>query len=496
MSYIYKNYHAFLMVKKEELFVLIKSLSKSEKRYFNMFCLQFSNKNANYLKLFKAIAKQDVYNEDKIKEEFKNETFLKQLHVTKNYLRNLILKSLRNFHSDLTKNIEVKELLQNIEILYRKELFIHCKNELKRAKIIAEKYELNNVLFEILSWERKLIQATQPAAINDIEIVINKQRKVTNNLVKIIDYWELALHILSSPTNDKILKITNHKLLQTPDFADTLETKILYYHNLYYYHLITRKSKEAGKALHSLITFFESDRKYITHNLEAYITTVNNYITYLIFTKKLDKVDAYLRKVKTLFVHKKKGSTNKIVMKHFYRTLNIELELYKDGGLTVSKNKEIKFIEDYVKENELKIPKEYLFSFWFQMASINFTNKNFSATLFWVNKLLKFKRNQSRIDLFIQGRMLNLLVHFELKNYFTLGYFIDSTSRFLKKNGEVNAYQKIIFQFMHKVINVNTYSVFDFEKLKTSLKLNTEESLISKDVLDYIDYGVWIDSHI
>ena len=68
-----------------ELFQLIKSLSKSEKRYFKLTSsLQSGEKN--YMKLFDAIEEQTEYDEDAIKSKFKTETFIKHLPSEKNHL--------------------------------------------------------------------------------------------------------------------------------------------------------------------------------------------------------------------------------------------------------------------------------------------------------------------------------------------------------------------------------------------------------------------------
>jgi hypothetical protein len=69
------------------LFILIKSLTKSEKRYFKRFCTIYSKERQNnYLLLFNAIAEQKEYDELQIKSKFRNEKFVKQLNVLKVYL--------------------------------------------------------------------------------------------------------------------------------------------------------------------------------------------------------------------------------------------------------------------------------------------------------------------------------------------------------------------------------------------------------------------------
>ena len=63
-----------------DLFELIKSLTKSEKRYFKVYSAQQTKNNSNnYILLFDAIDRQEVYNEEKIKRKFRNHTFGKKL---------------------------------------------------------------------------------------------------------------------------------------------------------------------------------------------------------------------------------------------------------------------------------------------------------------------------------------------------------------------------------------------------------------------------------
>ena len=56
------------MVKKKNLFLLIKSLTKAEKRYFRLFAGQTGS--LNYIKLFDVIDNQVEYDEKQIKQKF------------------------------------------------------------------------------------------------------------------------------------------------------------------------------------------------------------------------------------------------------------------------------------------------------------------------------------------------------------------------------------------------------------------------------------------
>ncbi|HRP53370.1 MAG TPA: hypothetical protein PLI97_07660, partial [Fluviicola sp.] len=123
-----------------ELFNLVKSLSKSEKRFFKLSSsLQAGEKN--YLKIFDFIDKQKQYDEKELKDAFANEVFVKHLPSEKNHLYRLILKSLRTFYSEQSASSILKQELKNVEILYKKALFKECDKFVVRAKSIAKEHE-------------------------------------------------------------------------------------------------------------------------------------------------------------------------------------------------------------------------------------------------------------------------------------------------------------------------------------------------------------------
>src|SRR5947199_117055 len=89
----------------DQLFLLIKSMNKSEKGYFK----KFSSKHIiggqnNYIRLFDAIDSQKEYDEAAIKKKFEGKTFIKYLPSEKNYLYNLILDMLHVY--DVNNNPE------------------------------------------------------------------------------------------------------------------------------------------------------------------------------------------------------------------------------------------------------------------------------------------------------------------------------------------------------------------------------------------------------
>ena len=69
---------------KESLFELIRSLTKSEKRYFKLLASRHTiGDENNYVRLFDAIDRQEEYDEESLFKEFKGEAMLNKFSITK-----------------------------------------------------------------------------------------------------------------------------------------------------------------------------------------------------------------------------------------------------------------------------------------------------------------------------------------------------------------------------------------------------------------------------
>jgi len=160
-----------------ELFKLVKSLTKSEKRFFKLSSsLQSGEKN--YLKIFDYIEKQASYDESALKKEFEGETFIKHLPSEKNHLYKLILKSLRSYYSEQSISSTLTQEIKNVEILYNKALYKECEKFVGRAKEVAKKHEKFYYLFELISWEKKLLESAYESGefVHDLEDRVERRR--------------------------------------------------------------------------------------------------------------------------------------------------------------------------------------------------------------------------------------------------------------------------------------------------------------------------------
>jgi hypothetical protein len=144
------------MPKRDKLFQLVRSLTKTEKRYFSIYAqLHTKSENNDYLKLFREFERHDTLDETKIKSNLTGERLLEHYAVTKSYLYDLILKAMRSY-SKHSEDKRVLDLIQDVEFLASKGIFDQALQLLFKAREISEEHALLANVDLLLHWEKRI----------------------------------------------------------------------------------------------------------------------------------------------------------------------------------------------------------------------------------------------------------------------------------------------------------------------------------------------------
>ncbi len=476
----------------DPLFSLIKSLSKSEKRYFRLQA-RHTGFDQNYWLLFETMDKMVHFDEALIRKKFQHHRFSRQMHVTKNYLRKLILKSLRNFYSEDSSEIKLHGYLQDIEILFKKDLYELCLKSIRSAEKLARKFDNQLALLEILGWKRRVQLLRKGAARSQMEIneIIEEERAALRSLKHLCEYWSLTINLANRFGNKDFHEILENPYLADERHASNYRSRILYYHLLYTTHTILDETDKSEQALDHLIQFLESEIDQLKEDPGAYVTAINNKIGLYLNQKRLSEIPPLLQLIRDIplkYSLKDKGRTT---MKLWLRSYNVELETYRDshhyqqGVVLIPKVR--KFLDQYHDH----IPLEYHVLFRYQFAYLYFMEGSFSAALADINPILVQRYSGIRDDIMGYAHFLNLIIHYELGNITVLRYAVESTRRFLKKRGKLLEFEKVLLGFFSK-LSTKPHSLHKslFKTLKQ--KLFGEPLLINDSQLDYLNFRHWI----
>ena len=490
-----------------ELFELVQSLTKSEKRFFKLSSsLQAGEKN--YLRIFEAIDKQNEYDEEGIKAQFSDETFVKHFPSEKNHLYKLILKSLRAYHADDSVSSQLKQEIKNIEILYKKALYKECNKFLGRAKRMAIAYEKFYYHFELLNWEKLLLEEAYEAGefTTDLEALILEEQDIVEKLRNLAAYQILYSkinylfrsggYVRTDEERMLVNEISNHPLIKGKNTAlSNRAATICYYIQGYCAQANLDKSLAFEKF--QKVKAILDRHPLIREDLQKrYVRTLNNLVNVMIDLGMIEESQKMISELKG--ITKVKGFTSE----------NIHLMVFKSGYLAELKLLEkmgqfqeaCKLMDEIAKgltDYGEKINKEQEILFFYSMARINFGAGEFNKSLFWLNKVINDNETHLRQDIYSYARLFNLVVHYELGNYDLLEYITKSAHRYLNRHQRDYDLELVIVNYMKKLARSEKGQTP--RKIFTDFKQEIDKQLLHEQnqvILEYFNYPLWLESKV
>lgn len=226
------------MKKRDDLFKLIKSLTRNEKGYFKKFSkINSSDPNSSYMILFDAVDRMSTYNEAAVKNAMAGHIQITALSTLKNYLYDLILRSLRNYYENTDSVIKDLNQRADLYILGKKGLIETKKETAVQVVKKAEKPKKPNnkttefepvsiIMDRITFFTQKLKNAGARDSLkvaNEIDLTLKKQPYLKQELKTHpeakIPYFELIIavydilgkHKKKEKAEDKLRKLTIDK---------------------------------------------------------------------------------------------------------------------------------------------------------------------------------------------------------------------------------------------------------------------------------------------
>lgn len=490
-----------------ELFDLIKSLTKSEKRFFKLHsALQSGDKN--YLRVFDAVDKQKEYDEEALKKQFAKETFIKHLPSEKNHLYKLILKALRAFHAESSVSGILKQEIKNIEILYQKALYVECNKLLHRAKRIARENERFYYWFELLSWEKMLLEEAYESGefTKDLDALIEEERQVVEKLRNLGAY-----HILYSKINyvfrsggyvrtdeehAMVEEISEHPLIKGKNTALSTRAATICYYTQGFCYWAKRDWKTSLEKFQRVMQILEENPDVKADLPKRYIRTLHYMINGQVELRDMESARANIKLMRELL-----GSPGfigrNIETQIFVASYLSELRLLDRSG---EHDKALALVDEVLAGMERIGPglqKEYELEFFFALACAYFGAGEMNKALFWLNKVLNDNEPTLRQDIFTYARLFNLVVHYELANYDLLEYIVRSTQRFLSKHHRAYQVESTLVDHIKRLARATDPAVKDelFKQLRKELTEHFKDANESL-VLKYFDVLSWVDGHI
>ncbi|MEO1258319.1 MAG: hypothetical protein AAFZ15_05965 [Bacteroidota bacterium] len=485
-----------------KLFKLVKSLSGSEKRYFKLFISTKDKGNNKYAQLFDAIDAQIEFDEEALRHSVYGDEIIetRKYSELKSYLYDLILKSLQSYDEKSSVDYKLKNMLLGVRTLFKRSLFEDCKDILKKAKKLATQYEDFNSLIEVLDWEKKIAYTQTDIAFLDKELdrISEEEKKYLGQLKDISVYRSVFFKMLVTLRKDvsrsEMQKQELTRYINDPIFGDdqkpsSYKSKLLYYRSMSLYHFSNYHLQEFHQTSEKLIALMESNKKMLKEDVSEYISVLNNYIISCGRMKKFDEIEIALNKLKKVEPITADDEV-KIHRQYYLNKLKLCITSgeFSEGAMEMKNH-----LKEARKFDQAQFLKNNFYSYYFNIC---FGIGDYDEALTWINKWLMLPDSSDMNDLQSLGRLLNLIVNFEVGNMILLESLIRSTERYLKSENRLSALEKRIISFIKSFRQPLSKKEKKeaYKKLRSDLhELSTGQN---KGISAFFNFDAWVASKI
>lgn len=490
----------------DELFQLVKSMDKGEKRSFKLYMKRSSgSEELKIIQLFDALDKMEEYDEKVLLAKHKS-IMKQQLSNMKASLYKLLLASLRQVKDEDNIDIYLNEQMGYARILYNKGLYYQALKILEKIKQLAKANNQVTFQLQVLFFEKKI------EALHITRSIENRAEQLSHE----VDEINAQLSIMSKLSNLSLQLYSWYiKMGHARDEKDVAAVKMFFEANLpvcsvdrmHFYEKMYLYQSYCwyGFILQDLLMYYRYAQKWVDifvqepfmkrveavqyikamHNLLSAHFDTNNYVK---FNEVLAQFEAFSEsdnanmnanvKIQT-FVYLNIARINK----HFLEgTFTKGLELVPD-------------IEAKLEAYHLQLDRHRILVFYYKIACLYFGSGDNEKAIDYLNRIINWKVDL-RTDLQCYARLLHLIAHYELGNYQLLEYLIKSVYRFMAKMKNLSVVEEEIFGFLKKSFSLAPDKMIPaFKSLKEKLQRYEGNPLETRSFM-YLDVIAWLESKI
>lgn len=491
---------------KDFLFVLIKSLTKSEKRQFKIFASRLeTSSNTKFIELFNILDKSEIYDEKLI---LKSGIIKKvQLSNLKSYLYKQILVSIRLNIPSQNIRYQLREQIDFATILYNKGLYKQSLKILDKTKNIAIENDEKLMAYEIVEFE-KLIESqyiTRSIQGRADELVIQaKELNYQNTISSKLSNLSLQLYGIMLKTgyvkSDEEYKYIddyfNKHIKKLDESKFGFREKYWFYNANLWHSFLIQDFLLSYKYAYKWVTLFYDNPNMIYLNPVFFLKGNHYLLESLYLLKYKTKFKKYLLLLEETIKDDRFPMNDNIASLSFLYIYNNKLNYHILEGTFAESEYLIPEILSKLKIHNEHLDEHHEMLFFYKIASIYFGIEKYNECIFYLEKIINNKNLSMREDLMCFARLLSLIAHYELGKDYYLESQLKNTYKFLIKMNDLHEVQKEIIRFLKNLNSIYPSDITnEFIKMKERF-IELEQNTYEKRAFLYLDLISWLESKI
>ena len=492
-------------IKSDNLFELIKGLSKAEKRNFKLYALrQAGNSDSNFISLFDTLDSMTEYDETKILK--RTDIDKRQLPNTKAHLYRQILISVRLIKSRHDISIELREQIDFARILYDKGLYKQALKILDKSKKTALEYHRITCALEIVEFEKNIetlhVTRSTPSRAEvlsrqtgELCRLIDNTNELSNISIQLYSLYLKLGYVRSERDLELVHTFFKPKLDKYAEMKLSFLEKVNFFQANMWYAYIRYDFLRCYKYSKKVIALFDENPLIRPMYYDLYLKCYSRSMEMLFLMRNHDKLveslELYDRDVINLFT----PNNHSIILAkipYYFNKINIYIMEgnFKEGvGL-------IPTLEEFLALYDSNIDGHYKILFYYKIACLYFGNDDYLNCIKYLQKIITAKDSKVRLDIQCFSRILNLIASYESNQDYNIDYQIKSVYSYVLRINDMHSAQKEVILFLKKM---NTYYASEFKlelkKLYDKLK-PLEEHTYERRAFFYLDIISWLESKI
>ncbi len=462
----------------DQLFDLIHSLKKEEKRHFKLYSKKYA-RASDYLRLFDAMGNLKHYDEACLREQLSGVQSLDRLSVGKDYLYTLILRSLRDTEP-VTPEVKVLKLIEDISILLDRRLFSAAKKRIRKATELARMHDLTGALFTLGELEAFLPDSDRDQLFENQRLLL----KQANQIYELGTFAE-SLRVFNEEKGSRrteadaleLSEILSGCPYENPEELLTFSAKLRYHFGWFKYYEIVGNDNDIIQSLRYIVKLYDHYPEHIRTQQLAYVTILMNLCVRELQVGEMTFIPGYLEQVRTLEANGQIKPYCELLLFRFaiYESLasqdwNRMDELHESLPAILVRN--AAEVNSFGKD--IRIDYHLLF------AKSYFLRGHFDVTLAEINRILQLPSLPAYPYQENNVRVLLLITHYELGNLSYLPYLIRSTYRGLLRRERLFEFEACILHYLGSLARIKKQK----EIIPSFKQLLLEIRLLSSNPID------------
>ena len=485
----------------QDLFLLVNSLSKTEKRYFKKFSELHGKQDNNYLLLFDAIAKQKEFNEEELKKLFKGHAFMRQFPVAKNYLFSKILDALEFYHRDSSIHSSVRRNIYRAELLQKKGMYSQSMKPLCKAREDALEMDLFHAMIEInTQWEfNAYIEKYDLKKLEQLHADALKTSSLLNDAIacrdvslKMVTVYNLFFQTRNKKYLAEAEELMKNPVIKKADEIKSFSGRIRIYETRFFYWYAKGNLDAACMEGEKALKLCLSSPLQMKNNIKFYLVLLSNLFylrseqknyygayTYLVqMDKALPFIQTYSQRAKYFYIH------DNALLYYLYHTGKLK-ELEKKLPILISDLE--KYMEELSSFEQIGILSYIAISFFYL--------GDLKMCIHYLNEL----RNEYNLEENPEAQyFLNifyLIAHYDSGHHEILPYLVQSFHRFLRKKKYVSKVERAMVDLLKKTpaTDKEKQNNEEFVSIKKEIE-NLPNDNAYHYIFKYFDLLAWLES--